>query len=182
MGTFLKITYESRYAGNFENNVKQIKVVRYIIDNLNNMAWQESISNQLQKIDRHHTSLSIILRLFDIKDIEAGKLKSYARYKQKEDKLVIDQMLVLNEYINFPEDEMRNKLCNDIFIYLKEILIKYKDRFSDFNSIAFIPLLEERIKKIKDNEFEDNFYETESFAMLKKAEELKKDINNKLNP
>ena len=26
MGIFLKITYESRYAGNFENNVKQIKV------------------------------------------------------------------------------------------------------------------------------------------------------------
>jgi hypothetical protein len=40
MGIFLEITYESRYAGNFENNVKQIKVARYIIDNLNNMIWQ----------------------------------------------------------------------------------------------------------------------------------------------
>lgn len=131
-----------------ENNVKQIKVARYIIDNLNNMMWQQSISNQLQKIDKHHTSLSIILRLFDIKDIKEGKLKSYARYKENKDKLVIDQMLVLNKYVNFQEDEMRNKLCDDIFIYLKEMLKKYKDRFQDFDAIALITLLEEQIKKI----------------------------------
>lgn len=173
MGTFLKITYESRYAGNFEDNVKQIKVATYINDNLLNMAWQESISNQLQKVDRHHTSLSIILRLFDIEDIEKGKLKSYARYYKKEDKLVIDQMLVLNEYVDLQECEMLNKLCNDIFVYLKEMLIKYKDRFQDFDAIAFIPLLEAQINKIKNQEFEDDFYETESFATLKIAEEIK---------
>lgn len=177
MGTFLKITYESRYAGDFENNVKQIKIARYIIDNLNNMMWQESISNQLQKIDKHHTSLSIILRLFDIKDIKEGNLKSYARYKQKEEKLVIDQMLTLNEYVNLQEDIMRKQLCDDVFEYLKEKLIKYKSRFQDFDAIAFIPLLEEQIIKIKNQEFEDNFYETESFAMLKKAEEIKKKLS-----
>ena len=176
-GYFLKITYESRYAGNFENNVKQIKVARYIIDNLNNMIWQKSISNQLQKIDRHHISLSIILRLFDIKDIEKGKLKSYARYMRKKDKLVIDQMLILNKYVNLSEDELRNELCNDIFIYLKELLIKYKDHFQDFDSVAFITLLENRIEKIKNNEFEDNYYETQSFAMLKQVEEIKKQLN-----
>ena len=193
MGIFLKITYESRYAGNFENNVKQIKVARYIIDNLNDMIWQESISNQLQKIDRHHISLSIILRLFDIKDIEKGKLKSYARYMQKKDELDIlqskvskanddiDQMLVLNKYVNLSEDEMRNELCNDIFIYLKELLIKYKDHFQDFDSVAFITLLENRIEKIKNNEFEDNYYETQSFAMLKQVEEIKKQLNRDLS-
>jgi hypothetical protein len=177
MGIFLEIIYESRYAGNFENNVKQIKVARYIIDNLNNMIWQESISNQLQKIDRHHISLSIILRLFDIKDIEKGKLKSYARYMRKKDELDIDQMLVLNKYVNLSEDEMRNELCNDILIYLKELLIKYKGHFQDFDSVAFIPLLENRIEKIKNNEFEDNYYETQSFAMLKQVEEIKKQLN-----
>ena len=178
MGTFLTITSEERYAGSFENNVKQAKVVSYISDNLQNMAWQESISNQLQKVDRHHTSLSIILRLFNIKDIEKGKLKSYARYKQKEDRLAIDQMLVLNEYVDLQEYEMRNKLCNDIFVYLKEMLIKYKDRFQDFDAIAFIPLLEEQIEKIKNQEFEDDFYETESFAMLKRVEEIKNKLNS----
>ena len=177
MGIFLKITYESRYAGHFENNVKQIKVARYIIDNLNDMIWQESISNQLQEIDRHHISLGIILRLFNIKDIEKGKLKSYARYMRKKDELDIDQMLVLNKYVNLSEDEMRNELCNDILIYLKELLIKYKGHFQDFDSVAFIPLLENRIEKIKNNEFEDNYYETQSFAMLKQVEEIKKQLH-----
>jgi hypothetical protein len=179
MGTFLKITYESRYAGDFDNNVKQNKVLDYIIDNLNNTMWQESISNQLQKTAKHHISLSIFLRLFDVKDIKEGKLKSCTRYKQKEDILVIDQMIALNEYVIFPEDEMRRKLCNVILIYLKDVLIKYKTRFQDFDSVAFIPLLENQFKKIINNEFEDNFYETESFAMLKQAEEIKNKFHNR---
>lgn len=90
-------------------------------------------------------------------------------------------MLVLNKYVDLIEDEMRKLLCDDIFTYVKAMLIKYKGRFQDFDAVAFMPLLEEQIKKIKNHEFEDNFYETESFAMLKKAEEIKKNINNKLN-
>ena len=176
-GYFFKDNLRIKIRRNFENNVKQIKVARYIIDNLNDMIWQESISNQLQEIDRHHISLGIILRLFNIKDIEKGKLKSYARYMRKKDELVIDQMLVLNKYVNLSEDEMRNELCNDIFIYLKELLIKYKGHFQDFDSATFIPLLENRIEKIKNNEFEDNYYETQSFAMLKQVEEIKKQLN-----
>ncbi|MDR1273585.1 MAG: hypothetical protein LBK12_03450 [Odoribacteraceae bacterium] len=178
MGTFLTITSELRYAGSFEANVKQNKVVGYISDNLQSMAWQESVSDQLQKVDRHHTSLSIILRLFHREDIEKGRLKSYARYIQKKDELEIDQMLVLDEYVDLPEDEMRKQLCDVVFDYVKELLIKYKARFQNFDAIAFISLFEERIKRIKNQEFEDDYYESVSFAMQKKAEEIK----NKLNP
>lgn len=177
MGTFLNITSELRYAGSFEDTVKQSKVVSYISDNLQSMVWQESISNQVQKVDKHHTSLSIILRLFHRADIERGKLKSYARYKQKEDKFEIDQMLVLDEYVDLPEDEMRKQLCDVVFDYLKERLMKYKDRFLYFDAVAFIPLFEERIKRIKNQEFEDNYYESQSFAMQKKAEEIKNKLN-----
>lgn len=177
MGTFLTITSEERYAGSFEANVKQSKVVGYMSDNLQSMAWQESISNQLQKVNKHHTSLCIILRLFHRDVIEKGKLKSYARYKSKEDKLLIDQMLVLDEYVDLPEDEMRKQLCDVVFNYSKELLIKYKDRFQDFDAIAFIPLFEERMKKIKNQEFEDNYYESESFAMQKQVEEIKNKLN-----
>ncbi|MDO6855346.1 hypothetical protein Q4599_17370 [Cellulophaga lytica] len=152
MGTFLKVTFEARYAGSEEKNQKKSKVIRYIADNLRDMPWQESISSQLRKVDGHHTNLYLVLRLFDIKDIEEGKLKSFARYKKKEDKLVVDQMLIINEYSDLPEDEMRIKMCDEIFEYVKEILIKYKDRFQDFDVIAFIPLLKERIEKIKTNE------------------------------
>jgi hypothetical protein len=173
MGTFLNITSELRYAGSFEANVKQSKVVVYISDNLQSMALQESISNQLQKVNKRHTSLSIILRLFHREDIEKGKIKSYARFKQKEDKLEIDQMLVLDEYVDLLEDEVRKQLCDVVFNYSKELLIKYKDRFIDFDAISFIPLFEERIKRIKNQEFEDDYYESVSFAMQKKAKEIK---------
>lgn len=176
MGLFLKITYEARYAGSFENNVKQLKVLRYICDNIRDMNWQESISSQLQKVEQHHISLSIILRMFNIKHINEGDLKSYARYTKKEHSLHIDQILALNDYVNLQEDEMRRKLCKDIFLYLKEILIKYQDRFQDFDSIKFISLLEERINRIIDNEFEDDFYQTDGYAMLKQAEEIKRNI------
>lgn len=182
MGTFLKITFESRYAGSFETNVKQIKVVSYISDNLQSMTWQESISNQLQKINTHHTSLSLILRLFHREDIEKGKLKSYARYISKKDKLEINQILILDEYIDLSEDEMRDRLCNNIFEYLKEMLIKYENRFQNFDSIVFIPLLEKRIKRIKNQEFEDNYYKSASFAMQIEAEEIKSKFNIKKTP
>jgi hypothetical protein len=157
MGLFLQLNYELRYAGTKSKNEVTQKVVGYVADNLRGMAWQESISNQLRKEERHHITLGVILRLFDAKDIEKGKLKSYARYKQKEDKLVIDQMLVLNEYVDLQEDEMRKKLCDDIFGYLKEMLIKYKDRFQDFDAIAFIRLLKERIEEIKDYKLKDDY-------------------------
>lgn len=83
-------------------------------------------------------------------------------------------MFTIEEYIDFPEDEMRKKLCDDIFDYISMMLRKYKDRFHDFDAMAFIPLLKERISQIKNKVFEDNFYETESFVMLKQAEEIKK--------
>lgn len=174
MGAFLSITYESRYAGDFENNVKQNKVLDYIIDNLNNMIWQEEIYAKLRKVEKQPDALFIILRLFSYNDIEKGNLKSYTRYKRSEEKLVIDQMFTIEEYIDFPEDEMRQKLCDDIFDYISMMLEKYKDRFHDFDAMAFIPLLKERISQIKNKVFEDNFYETESFVMLKQAEEIKK--------
>lgn len=176
MGTFLKITFEARYAGSFDANIKQLKVIGYIMENLQNMAWQESISHQVQKIDKHHKSLSIILRLFHRENIEKGKLKSYARYFQKEDQLKIDQMLVLDEYINLPEDEMRRQLCDDVSKYVEEMMIKYKERFQNIDSIAFIPLFRERIKRIKNQEFEDNYFESESFVMQKMAEDIKADL------
>ena len=85
MGVFLSITYDLRWAGSFEANVKQDKVVNYIATNLGDMIWQEEISNQVQRIDKHHISLAIVLRLFRREDIKKNSLKSYARYIQKKD-------------------------------------------------------------------------------------------------
>ena len=61
------------------------------------MAWQETISNKLCKIERHHVILFIVLRLFHQSEIEEGKLKSYARYIKAKERLVIDQMFSLDD-------------------------------------------------------------------------------------
>ena len=157
MGIFLTTTYEARYAGTEEKNKLKKKVISYITHNLYDHEWQDSISEQIRKLEKqyHHITFRIVLRLFDVKDIEEGNLKSYARYKKKEDKLVIDQMLVLNDYADLSEDEMRIKMCDEVFEYAEKMLLKYKDRFKDFDVIKFIPLLKERIEDIKAHKFED---------------------------
>lgn len=71
------------------------------------------------------------------------------------------------------EKEWRVKMSNDFLSYMKIILKKYESRFEDFDPIAFIPLLEERIKEIKEYKFYDNFEETEIFKTLKSVEEIK---------
>lgn len=125
----MAITYDLRWAGSFEANEKQKKVVNYISANLGDMIWQEEISNQVQRIDKNHISLAIVFRLFRREDIEKSSLKSYARYIQKKDILNIDQILALDEYIELSEDEMRHQLCDTYFNCLEEILIKYKREF-----------------------------------------------------
>ena len=171
MGVFLAITYDLRWAGSFEANEKQKKVVNYISANLGDMIWQEEISNQVQRIDKNHISLAIVFRLFRREDIEKSSLKSYARYIQKKDILNIDQILALDEYIELSEDEMRHQLCDTYFNCLEEILIKYKERFQNLDPIAFIPLLRERMLQIKNQEFTDNYYKSKSFSDAKRVED-----------
>ena len=151
MGIFLKITYESQGGKTAEKAFTNQKVLDYIIDALNDYPWQESISGKLTALDQKysHIALGTILRFFHLKNIEAGNLKSFARYLKEKDKLIIDQMLVIDKYENLSEDETRKALCDDIFLYFKEIILKYKDRFLDFDAVAFIPLLEERFEEVK---------------------------------
>lgn len=154
MGRFIGATYELHYIEIKSQRDLLKKIVDYIIDNLNDLIWQNSISNHLCKggCDHRNKIILVVLRLFHLEEIVKGKLKSYARYKKADDKLVIDQMLVLSDYVDLAEDEMREKLCNDIFDYVNEMLKKYKDRFLDFDAMAFIPLLKERIEQTKRNE------------------------------
>lgn len=152
MGIFLQITYQSQGGKTAEKAFINQKVLDYIIDSLNDYPWQESISSRLTTLDQKYSHIAIgaILRFFLLKNIEIGNLKSFARYIKKDDKLIIDQMLVIDKYENLSEDETRETLCNDIFLYFKEIILKYQNRFLDFDVVLFIPLLEERFEEIKD--------------------------------
>lgn len=155
MGLFLTITYQSQGGSTAEKAYRNQKVLSYIIDSLNDQFWQYPIAAKLRKLDEKYThiTLSTILRFFDQKNIDLGKLKSYARYFKKDDKLVIDQMLPLNKYETLSEDETRNALCDDIFDYFQEIILKYKDRFLDFDAVSFVPLLKQRFEEIKKQKY-----------------------------
>lgn len=120
---------------------------------MNDYAWQDSISSKLTTLDPKysHIALGTILRLFHLKNIEAGNLKSFARYVKKDDKLIIDQMLVIDKYEDLSENETREVFCNDILQYFKEVILKYKGHFQDFDAVSFIPLLEERFENIKES-------------------------------
>ena len=151
MGIFLKITYQSQGGKTAEKAISNQKVLAFIVDSLNDYPWQESISSKLTTLDQKysHIVLGTILRFFHKKNIETGKLKSCARYIKKDDKLVIDKMLIIDKYETLSENETKKTLCDDIFLYFKEIILKYKDHFLDFDAIAFIQLFEERFEEIK---------------------------------
>ncbi len=151
MGLFLRITYQSQGGRTPETAFKNQKILDEIIDGLNDFDWQESNSTKLTTLDPQfsHIAIGAILRFFLSENIEGGNLKSFYRYLKKDDKLIIDQMLTIDKYDNLSEIETRKALCDDIFLYFKEVILKYKERFLDFDAVAFIPLLEERFEEIK---------------------------------
>lgn len=152
MDTFIGVVYELHFVKNEVKRQTITKVIRYITDNISDMSWQGSICSKVREIEEQPDALFIVLRLFHQNEIKDGKLKSFARYKKANEKLIIDQMLTLEDYENLPEDEMRQKLCDDIFCYISTMLKKYKERFHDFDAMSFIPLLKEQIEKTKNSE------------------------------
>lgn len=151
MGIFIKITYQSQGGRTAEKAIVNQKILFSIIRGLNDYPWQESISSKLTSLDQKYSHIAIgaILRFFLLENIEIGNLKSFARYIKKDDKLIIDQMLMIDKYENLSEDETRKTLCCDIFLHFKEVILKYEDHFLDFDAVAFIPLLEKRFEEIK---------------------------------
>lgn len=152
MGLFLKITSESQGAKKVEKAFINNSVIDYILDGLNDYTWQDQISSQLRAVNAQysHITLGTILRLFLLKHIEAGNLKSFSRYVKKDDKLVIDQMLVADKYESLSEDETRRAICDDVYSYFEEVILKNKAKFQDFDAVAFVPLLKKRFQDIKE--------------------------------
>ncbi|MDM1085784.1 hypothetical protein Q2490_14995 [Myroides odoratimimus] len=155
MGTFLSFTYQSQGGSTKEEAIVNQDVIGYISSALNDDEWQYSLAGRLRDLEEryHHITISAIVRLFLKENIEKGKLKSFFRYVKNEDELSIDQMLDANKYDGLNEVETRVAMADDIFAYFKEIILKYKDRFLDFDAVAFIPLLEERFEVIKREEY-----------------------------
>ena len=75
--------------------------------------------------------------------------ESYAKYIKKDECLIIDPIFTLEDYMNLKEDELREKICNDVLRLLENILTKYRERFNDFDVTVFMPFLRDRVKEIK---------------------------------
>jgi|GEM_PF-736438 hypothetical protein len=106
MAVFFKILCEQHYPGTQLKLELLNRVVDYFMDNLQDTIWQNSISNKLCKEESNHNALLIVLRLFYESEIVEGNLKSYARYIKQKERLVIDQMLILDNFLKLSEDEM----------------------------------------------------------------------------
>ncbi|WP_433605185.1 hypothetical protein [Prescottella agglutinans] len=151
MGIFLKITCDSQGGKTAEKATANQQILGDVLDSLNDYAWQDRIAPRLRNLDARfsHITLGLILRLYHKVNIENGNLRSLARYIKKDDKLLVDQMLIVDEYEDLSAGETRTRLCDDVVGHLEQTLIRYRDRFQDFDAVAFIPLLGERFDEIK---------------------------------
>ncbi|QKT10906.1 hypothetical protein [Rhodococcus sp. W8901] len=151
MGIFLKITYDSQGGKTAEKATTNQDILDDILNSLNDYAWQDRIASQLRNLDAQfsHIALGLILRFYHKTNVEKGNLRSLVRYIKKDDKLLVDQMLVVDEYEDLSEGETRTQLCADIVSHLEQVLMRYRDRFQDFDAVAFIPLLRARFEEIK---------------------------------
>lgn len=152
MGIFFKITCESQGAKTVEKAFINNSVLDYILNSLNDYTWQDQISSKLRTLNPQysHITLGTILRLFLLNNIEAGNLKSFSRYIKKDDKLVIDQILVADKYESLSEDETRQAICDEVYNYFEEVILKNKAKFQDFDAATFVPLLKKRFQDIKE--------------------------------
>ena len=175
MGTFFSCSFDRNYAKDFQNNVIQGKVIQYITHNIDDVKWQETISSQVQEIDKHHRSFFFVVRLYRKDRIDQYKYKSKARFIKTDQRLSIDVMLDLDNYLDLPEDTIRHMMCDDIFGYVDAMLIKYQKRLYNLNIEAFMPLFKQRILDIKNAVFEDNFYETQLYQRMLLTEQLSKE-------
>ena len=66
-------------------------------------------------------------------------------------------------YKDLNEDKIREELCNDIFIYLEKILLKYEKSFTHFNVRNFISILYDRLQEVKDEKLPYIVYEEEEW-------------------
>ena len=85
------------------------------------------------------------------------------RYYKKEEYLDIDPIFILDKYKDLNEDKIREELCNDIFIYLEKILLKYEKSFTHFNVRNFISILYDRLQEVKDEKLPYIVYEEEEW-------------------
>ena len=153
----IEIRQQLNSTESHSKNIVLNRVITYILDALSAEDWlykiRKEITNEQEKC----------FRFFGIEEIEKYKIKSYTRYYKKEEYLDIDPIFILDKYKDLNEDKIREELCNDIFIYLEKILLKYEKSFTHFNVRNFISILYDRLQEVKDEKLPYIVYEEEEW-------------------
>lgn len=158
----IEIRQQLNSTESHSKNIVLNRVITYILDALSAEDWLYKIRKEITN-EQEKCFVFITFRFFGIEEIEKYKIKSYTRYYKKEEYLDIDPIFILDKYKDLNEDKIREELCNDIFIYLEKILLKYEKSFTHFNVINFISILYDRLQEVKDEKLPYIVYEEEEW-------------------
>lgn len=158
----IEIRQQLNSTESHSKNIVLNRVITYILDALSAEDWLYKIRKEITN-EQEKCFVFITFRFFGIEEIEKYKIKSYTRYYKKEEYLDIDPIFILDKYKNLNEDKIREELCNDIFIYLEKILLKYEKSFTHFNVRNFISILYDRLQEVKDEKLPYIVYEEEEW-------------------
>lgn len=158
----IEIRQQLNSTESHSKNIVLNRVITYILDALSAEDWLYKIRKEITN-EQEKCFVFITFRFFGIEEIEKYKIKSYTRYYKKEEYLDIDPVFILDKYKDLNEDKIREELCNDIFIYLEKILLKYEKSFTHFNVRNFISILYDRLQEVKDEKLPYIVYEEEEW-------------------
>jgi len=158
----IEIRQQLNSTESHSKNIVLKRVITYILDALSAEDWLCKIRKEITN-EQEKCFVFITFRFFGIEEIEKYKIKSYTRYYKKEEYLDIDPIFILDKYKDLNEDKIREELCNDIFIYLEKILLKYEKSFTHFNVRNFISILYDRLQEVKDEKLPYIVYEEEEW-------------------
>ena len=158
----IEIRQQLNSTESHSKNIVLNRVITYILDALSAEDWLYKIRKEITN-EQEKCFVFITFRFFGIEEIEKYKIKSYTRYYKKEEYLDIDPIFILDKYKDLNEDKIREELCNNIFIYLEKILLKYEKSFTHFNVRNFISILYDRLQEVKDEKLPYIVYEEEEW-------------------
>lgn len=158
----IEIRQQLNSTESHSKNIVLNRVITYILDALSAEDWLYKIRKEITN-EQEKCFVFITFRFFGIEEIEKYKIKSYTRYYKKEEYLDIDPIFILDKYKDLNEDKIREELCNDIFIYLEKILLKYEKSFTHFNVRNFISIFYDRLQEVKDEKLPYIVYEEEEW-------------------
>ena len=113
MSVFLFSTYELDSSGAHSTDLRIGKVLDNIVDNLNDLYWQETLVKQIGYDKRKGRKIKLYLRVFRKNRIAENEMKSYCRFMKKEGCLIIDPIFSLEDYSSLKDKELSAKMYND---------------------------------------------------------------------